>query len=113
LAKFSILGSFGRSDLATVVPPDYRARVRHVTEEGVLYTVILFPHDRTHGGVSTSTLVQRALSRVPATDRVLAVGADFTREATALLDARGAAVARIGEFGWTDESYVGIRERAR
>lgn len=113
MAQFSILGSFDGSAIATVVPPDYRALVRHVANDGVRYTVILFPHDRTHGGVSTSSLVQRALNRVPVADRILAVGADFTCEATALLDARGATVVRIGEFGWTDESYIGIRDPAR
>ena len=93
MAKFSILGSFDGSEIATAVPRDYRSLVRHVAEKGVRYTVILFPHDRSHGGVSTSSLVRRALSRVQSADRIFAVGGDFTREATALLDARGATVA--------------------
>ena len=54
LAKFSILGSFDGSSAATAVPMDYQARVRRVAQKDVRYTVILFPHDRTHGGVSTS-----------------------------------------------------------
>jgi hypothetical protein len=40
---------------------------------------------------------------------LLAVGADFTEEATEFLHAREAAIARIGEFGWTDASYHSLR----
>lgn len=63
--------------------------------------------------VSTPAVVRSALERIPPADAVLAVGADFTREAATLLEERGAVVARIGEFGWTDESYIGLRARSR
>jgi hypothetical protein len=113
MPKFSIIGRFEHDDIPARVPPDYRSLVRLATKPGSPYTVILFPHDRLHGGVSTSALVRRALKRVDASEQILAVGADFTREATDLLDARHAAIARIGTFGWADESYVGVRTPAR
>jgi len=107
------MGSVEATEAARLAPPDYRGLVRHIVRDGLQYTVVLFPHDRTHGPVTTSALVRRALGRIAPAERVLAIGADFTREATALLAERGAAVARIGEFGWTDESYTSIRDRAR
>jgi hypothetical protein len=111
--KFSVLGRFERDDILARVPSDYRGLVRIATKPDVMYTVILFPHDRSHGGVSTSALIRRALRRVEPNEAILAVGADFTREATELWEARNAAIARIGTFGWTDASYIGIRSPAR
>jgi hypothetical protein len=109
VAKFSILGSLEGDNIADAVPPAYRTLVRSLVVAGTPYTVILFPHNRTHSGVSTSALVRRALSRIDATGKVLAVGGDFTREATAILEEQGAIVARIADFGWTDEDYIGMR----
>ena len=87
--------------------------MRDAAQEGVEYTVLLFPHDRRHGGVSTSALVRRALKRVQPEMPLLAVGLDFTREATEQLHAVRALIVRLGEFGWTDESYVRVRTPAR
>lgn len=69
------------------------------------YTAVLFAHDRDHGGVVTSAAVRRAIDRVPVGESLLAIGADFTSEATDLLYARDAVIARTCEFGWTDESH--------
>jgi hypothetical protein len=110
MPRFSVLGSFAAEEIADRVPPDFRALVREYSRTGASYTVILFLHDR--GQVNTSALVRRALTRVPPDATVLAVGADFTKEATALLEERNALIARIGEFGWTDESYQSVRHPA-
>ncbi len=109
MPRASILGRFERDAIAAKVPPDFRGLVRVATRPDVVYTVVLFPHDRAHQGVTSSALARRMLKRVPADETVLAVGADFTLEATALLNERGAAIARIGEFGWTDASYASLR----
>jgi hypothetical protein len=106
--KFSILGKLDAEKIPAAVPPDYRERVRLAIEPGVRYTVILFAHDRSHGGVVTSAAVVRALGRVPFEEAICAVGADFTKEAIKLLVARRAAIASIGEFGWTDASYQSL-----
>lgn len=110
MARFSVLGSFPAREIPDRVPPDFRALVRALAHTETTYTVILFLHDR--GRVNTSAFVRRALTRVPLDAKLLAVGADFTKEATALLEQRNAIVARIGEFGWTDESYQTIRHPA-
>ena len=104
MPKFKILARLSSDRIAAALPPDYRERARMVAKAGVVYTVVLFDHDRSKG-VVTSAAVRRALARIDADESILAVGADFTREATELLEEREAAIARIGEFGWTDESY--------
>ena len=109
MPRASILGRFEREAIPARVPPDFRGLVRIATRPDVVYTVVLFPHDRLHQGVTSSALARRMLKRVPPEETVLAVGVDFTIEATALLNERGAAIARIGEFGWTDASHAGVR----
>jgi hypothetical protein len=101
--KFTVLGRFEADRIPALLPPDYRSLVRVVTVPAEIYTVVLFPHDRRD--VVTSAPVRRALAGIAAGERVLAVGANFTAEATALLEEREAAIARLGEFYWTDESY--------
>ena len=104
MPKFSILGRLEASRIPAAVPPEFRARARFTALPGQSYTVILFAHDRTRS-VSTSAQVRKALRRVPETESILAVGWDFTLEATSLLQHRDAAIVRKGEAGWTDESY--------
>jgi hypothetical protein len=99
MAKFSILGSFDAEAIPNIVPPDFRVLVRMATRAGGEYLVLLFAPNRSHGGVVTSAAARRALRRVPADARLLAIGTDFTLEATQLLNERDAAIARIGEFG--------------
>jgi hypothetical protein len=102
--KYKILGRLDADRLPGAVPPDYRERVRMAARPGILYTTVLFVHER-GGGVVTSAEVGQALRRIAAGETMLAIGVDFTREATEMLEMRGATVVRIGEFGWTDESY--------
>jgi hypothetical protein len=102
--KFKILGRLDADRIPAAVPPDYRERARRATRGGGVYTVVPFAHAR-DGGVTTSAAIRRAVGRLADGERVLAGGRDFTREATELLEARAATVVRIGEFGWTDESY--------
>jgi hypothetical protein len=101
--KFTVLGRFEADRVPAIVPPDYKSVVRAVTAPGTVYTVVLFAHDRRD--VVTSAPVRRALAEIAAGDQILAVGTNFTAEATALLNLRDAAIARLGEFYWTDESY--------
>ena len=111
MPTFKVLGRFERDTIPTVVPPDFRQIVHIVTKPGT-YTVILFAHNREKGGVTISSKVRHAFEKVSPEDRVLAVGDDFTVEATRLLEERSAAIARIGEFGWTDEGYIRLHEPA-
>jgi hypothetical protein len=106
VVKFTILGELVADRIIAAVPRDYHERVRMSTEKGATYTVVLFAHAR--GDVVTSALVRKALRRVPPESPLLAIGADFTHEATILLEERNARVARIGEFGWTDESWASL-----
>jgi hypothetical protein len=101
--KFTVLGRFETDRIPAVVPPHYRSLVRAVTAPGAAYTVVLFAHDRRD--VVTSAPVRSALAEIAGNDRLLAIGANFTAEATQLLNSREAAIARLGEFYWTDESY--------
>jgi len=103
VSKFTLLGRFERDRIPAVVPPDYRGLIPAVTVRGATYTVVLFAHDRRD--VVTSAPVRRALAAIPADEQLLAVGGNFTADAIDLLNSRDAAIARLGEFYWTDESY--------
>ncbi len=111
MAQFTTLGTFAAEAIPNIVPPDFRTLVRMATHLGGEYLVLLFAQNRSHGGVITSAAARRALKQVPDGARLLAtIGTDFTLEATQLLNERDAAVARIGEFGWTDRSYISLKE---
>ena len=104
MAKFKILGRLQADRIPAAVPPEYRERARLAATRGARYTVVLFAHDPDRG-VVTSAAARRALARAEGGDPLLAIGRDFTREATVELEQAGATIVRIGEFGWTDESY--------
>ena len=106
MAKFTILGRLRAERAIRALPPEYRDRAQAAVDPAIEYTVVLFAHDR--ADVVTSATVRRALTRLPPAEAVLAAGANFTAEATALLEQRGAAIARLGEFYWTDESYLSL-----
>ena len=107
MPKVKILARLATDRIPAAVPPDYRDRVRQVAKAGLVYTVVLFSHDRDKG-VVTSAAVRRALSRIEPAEAILAIGANFTQEAEALLNERDAAIARLGDFFWTDESYQSL-----
>ena len=102
MPNFTILGEFERGELARVVPPEYRALVSSLTRDGVRYTVVQYAHDRRD--VADSAAARRSLAQIPLKANLLAIGANFTREALVLLEERQAAIARLGEFYWTDDS---------
>jgi hypothetical protein len=79
-----------------------------VTRPGVEYLIVQFQLPR--DVVVTSRPVRKALLQVPEGIAVLAVGSNFTAEALVLLAERDAAVARFGEFHWTDASYAAIKQ---
>lgn len=108
MAKFKILGAFERDQVEQVVPPQYRQLARSLTQSDVRYHVVQFAHDRRD--VVTSAVVRRALAEIPVENAILAVGGNFTVEATALLEDRNAAIARLGEFHWTDESFNSLHQ---
>jgi hypothetical protein len=94
-------------------PPYLRDLVRAATANDTrTFAVVLFPSNPELGGVATSRLVEKAISKVDPAEALLAIGGDFTIEATRLLQDRGAIVVRRGSFGWTDESFLTLRDRA-
>jgi hypothetical protein len=106
MAKFRILGSFQRDQLERALPPEYRELARKLTHSGVEYQVVQFAHDRRD--VVTSAPVRRALAEIPSQQAMLAIGSNFTAEATALLEEREAIIARLSDFYWTDESFTSL-----
>lgn len=107
MPKAKILARLAAERIPAAVPPDYRDRVRQVVKAGFTYTVVLFSHDRERG-VVTSAAVRRAFSHIEPAEAILAIGANFTQEAEALLNERDAAIARLGDLFWTDESYQSL-----
>jgi hypothetical protein len=108
MAKFKDLGCVERDQLERMVPPEYRALARTLAHTGVQYHVVQFAHDRQD--VVTSASVRRALAKIATEHAIFAVGANFTAEATKLLEEREAFIARLSDFHWTDESYASIRQ---
>jgi hypothetical protein len=105
--KAKILARLTADRIPAAVPPDYLDVVRLVIKAEVVYTLVLFSHDR-EKGVVTSAAVRRAFSRIKPEENILAIGANFTQEAEVLLNERKAAIARLGDVFWTDESYQSL-----
>jgi hypothetical protein len=112
MSKFKFLGQFERDAIPAMLPADFRGMIPMFAKPGVEYSVVLFSYNRERGGVATSSDVRRALAQLPTESRVMAVGTDFTAEATQLLEKAEAIVLRIGEYGWTDASYKSLHEPA-
>lgn len=108
MPKATYLGQFARERLPEIVPPEYRSLVLALTKPALQYAVLQFPHARNK--VVTSSMVRRALGRLTGHDPILAVGANFTVEAAAMLGQRDAVIARLGDFHWTDESYHSVHQ---
>ncbi len=61
-----------------------------------------------------SGVVKRALERLPLDEAdVVVAGPGFTMEALELLRVRGAIIATLGDFHWTDASFQSIRQATR
>jgi hypothetical protein len=98
VSKSKILGEFDGDQIPYVVPPDYKERVRlAVRPGGAVHRSSIRSRLRARSCRDVRG-VRRAIDRIPMEASLLAVGADFTEEATELLHAREAAIARIGEF---------------
>ena len=110
MAHFKILGKIDSDAVAHSLPAYLRERIATAQRSADAYTVILFAHNPELGGVATSAHVRKAIGKVAANEPMLVAGHDFTQEATALLEARGAVIIRRGEFGWTDDTYRTLRE---
>ena len=111
MAAFSILGVMEVDKILRAVPPNLREQVRMVARPNIQYHVVLFGRNQDHGSVNLSAVVRKALQRLPDDAAILAIGQDFTLEATQLLDERDATIARASAFGWTDERYLYIKNR--
>jgi hypothetical protein len=105
--KGKILGTLSVSAIPAMLPREYASRVRDMRHLRGEYTVVLFSHSR-DGRVTTSADVRRTMRHVESSP-LMAIGVDFTLEATQLLIEHGAEVVRLGEFGWTDRSYAAVR----
>lgn len=92
------------------LPPELRQRVPSTLAKEDRYTVILFPHARED--VVRSPEVLKALRKLALDERVVGVGGTFTAEARAALSERGAIIVSMGDYFWTDESYVAIKTPA-
>lgn len=107
--KVTIRKNVEGAQVRDFLPPELRQRVPGALAKEGRYTVILFPHTRED--VVRSPEVVKALRRVAPEERVVGVGGTFTVEARDALSERGALIVAMGEFFWTDESYVAIRNR--
>jgi hypothetical protein len=98
-----------KQKLLAAVPQRYRVKLPPLRASS--YTLLKFRSARED--VVISRVVEAALSRIEGNEQLVAVGGDFTMEGLALLEARGALVVRLGEFGWTDDRYVAIHSKQR
>ena len=109
-----------KANIAKNVPSDQvRLKVPHEFQSAVdrrklqhgPYTVIAFPGMRGEGSsIVDSGAIARALAKVEETSgAVVAVAHNFTAEARAILEQRGAVWFNTNDFFWTDESLASIR----
>jgi hypothetical protein len=88
------------------VPQRYLAYLaKYELNEEQIYCVLMFPEE-----VVLSRSARKALRMLPDGERPIALARDFTLEADIALRERGIDVP-LAEFGWTDESYIRIRQR--
>lgn len=90
--------------LAEAVPPRYREDVlKQISRQGT-YTLVLCGHHPRD--VNLSSQVARALKRIApqAKERIIIVGAAFTKEARALAAEHGAQIIALHQTAWTDEA---------
>ena len=109
-----------KANIAKNVPSDQvRLKVPHEFQSALdprmlqrgSYTVIAFPGMRNESSsIVDSGAIVRALAKVEgASQHIVAVAHNFTTEAHAILDQRGALRFSTNDFFWTDESLASIR----
>ena len=74
--------------------------------------IFRFQRDEKGSGVISSSTVRKALSRFEPTvgERLLALAGEFTLESQKLLREKSFDLVMVGDFGWTDERILAIRE---
>jgi hypothetical protein len=106
--KCHIESAVSSDKLRRLVPPRFKERVSLMPASANCFDLLAFAHDESD--VSHSSTVAKALARIPASDcQLVALGWNFTSEALALLEERGAVIFRLSEFPWTDESHENIK----
>ncbi len=108
--KSTIRSGLALENLLRQIPIPYRDRLTRAGLRAESYTLLQFALDR--NDVVPSRPVAKALARLEGNraEQIVALGANFTREALSLLRDRDALVVSLGEFDWTDASYARIRQ---
>ena len=102
--KCKIIKSIQPNKVSSQVPPLYRNKINIIDIGTSLVTILLFPHNRRD--VVISRHVSKALAKVSdSSEKLVAVGANFTDESINLLINRNVEVISLGDFYWTDKSY--------
>jgi len=74
--------------------------------------LIVFPPESRN--VVAANAIKKALSKLPiSSDRIVAVGYDFTAEAREVLHEINALVFSESSFGWTDERWYAIQQKTK
>jgi hypothetical protein len=111
--KFQIVRDISVERLASHVRPAFRGLIPAPRSKTEIFALILFrfQHDEKGSGVIISSAAEQALARLGNVQgqRTLALGGDFTLEAKALLRQNGVEPVGLRDFGWTDESYLNIK----
>lgn len=104
--KCKLVAGVRGADVRNRVPQRYLAFLaKYELVEEQIYCLLMFPEE-----VVLSRSACKALRMLPEGERPIALARDFTLEADHVLREHGIDVP-LAEFGWTDDSYVRIRQR--
>ena len=105
--KWNVHEGLAFDALVALLPPHYRERARALLRGDGPFRLLAFSTSR----VVTSRQVARALDDVPRDGQALVAAApNFTAEARDLLAAQEGTAVTDGDYFWTDESYMGVRQ---
>ena len=111
--QFRVVEHVPSDRVASHVPAKLRQYLPTAYDDRLCTLVIFrFQRDEKQSGVISSSTVRKALSRFEPTagERLLALAGEFTLESQELLRGSSFEVVMAGDFGWTDESILAIRE---
>ena len=111
MLKANIAKNVPTDQVRLKVPHEFQAAVDPRMLQHGTYTVIAFPGMRSESSsIVDSGAIARALAKVEgASGAIVAVAHNFTAEARAILEERGALRFNTNDFFWTDESLARIR----
>jgi len=101
-----IIAALDKDALRRQLPQIYWPRLNLAAVPPGPYTLILFVGAKDE--VVLSRPVQKALASAPEDTQIVAAGNGFTVEAREVLAAARAFVVALGDFHWTDASYVRV-----